>query len=103
MMKSFILSLSLSILFAVPSSFATNVETQLQQEAEKVEIKHKEIPEEVRIDITDKYHGAEILKAYKEVIDEEIVGYEVEVKKGPKKWVVLYDKNGSPKNTVKPE
>lgn len=102
-MKTFTLSLFLSLLITVPSSFAFNASTQLQQEAEKIEIRHKEIPKEVRIDITDKYHGAEILIAYKEVIDENIVGYQVEVKKGPKKWVVLYDKDGNPKNTVKPE
>ena len=102
-MKTFILSLSLSILFAILPSFTLNVETPLEQKAEKVEIKHKEIPKEVRMDITDKYHGAEILMAYKEVIDGEIVGYQVEVKKGPKKWVVIYDKDGNPKNKVQPE
>ncbi|WP_417601577.1 hypothetical protein [Owenweeksia hongkongensis] len=102
-MKTFILSLSLSILFAIPSSFALNVETSLEQKADKVEIKHKELPEESRMDIIDKYHGAEIIKAYKETIDGEIVGYQVKIKKGPKTWVVIYDKDGNPKNKVKPE
>lgn|SRR5690606_10583831 len=102
-MKKFILSLAMSTLFVLPSTFALNTATALQQKAEKVEIKHKEIPEEARMDIIDKYHGAEILKAYKEVIDGKIVGYQVEIQKGPKKWVVIYDANGDPKNKVQPE
>ncbi len=102
-MRKFILSLSLSVLFVAPTSFALAAEIQVPQEAEKIEITHKQIPEEAKMDIIENYNGAEILKAYKEVIDGEIVGYQVQIKKGPKIWDVIYDKDGNPKNKLQPE
>lgn len=101
-MKKFILSIALSLLVALPSSFAFNARENFQQKPDKIEIKHKELPEKSRIDIIDKFHGAKIIKAYKEVLNGEIVGYQVEIEKEPKSWVVLYDDEGNPKNKVVP-
>lgn len=99
------LALSLILLFSIPlASQAKGTPTEIeQQKIKRVEIADKEIPAEARKDIIDKYHGAVILKAYKEMSDGEHIGYLVEIKKGPKTWDVRYDINGNPINKVKPQ
>lgn len=102
-MKNF--ALSLILLFSTPLVInANSIDTVLQQqEIKRVEIPDKEIPEGARMDIIDKYHGAIIIKAYKEMSNGEHIGYMVEIKKGPEKWDVRYDVDGNPVNKVKPQ
>lgn len=105
-MKKFIQFLSICILLSSTVSYGmyqTTAEQHEQKKPKLVEIKHKEIPKNARMDIIDKYHGAEILKAHKEELNGKLVGYQIEIKKGPKKWVVIYDEKGYPKNKVQPE
>mgnify|MGYP006929321664 CR=1 FL=1 len=73
-----------------------------QNEDEKKEISAKELPKEVKMDILDNYHAAEITKAYKTMNGSKHTGYMVEIKKGPKEWTVTYDAKGNPENKINP-
>ncbi|MEQ9262109.1 MAG: hypothetical protein RLP14_03000 [Owenweeksia sp.] len=112
-MKSSILPFTISLAFMVILSLATvstfgfalneiSVISFEQNEDDKTEINAKELPKEVKMDILDNYHAAEIIKAYKTTNGGKHTGYMVEIKKGPKEWTVTYDKNGNPENKINP-
>ncbi|MGB0176659.1 MAG: hypothetical protein ACPF9D_05815 [Owenweeksia sp.] len=96
------LSLATVTTFGFALSEATAAPLIEQNKDDKTEINAKELPKEVKMDILDNYHAAEIVKAYKSTNGGKLTGYIVEIKKGPKEWTVTYDKDGNPDNKINP-
>lgn len=102
-MKALFISIVIATSTLGVQAHPNEVMTDQMQDVKRVEIAHSEIPEEARMDIIDKYHGAKIIKAYKEMSGGELLGYMVTIQKGPEEWDVRYDKSGNPLNKVKPK
>ncbi len=78
-------------------------ETPPQPEVVKVEISNSELPDEVFIEVRDNYYNGDIIKAYKLMDNGKLTGYVAEVKNGPKKWTLEFDKNGNAVNKIVPD
>jgi hypothetical protein len=70
---------------------------------EMLEINPDKLPEEVKQDIIENFHNAEIVKAYK-VWHPGAKRHEfwVDVKQGPKKWSLQFDADGNAINKINP-
>ena len=104
-MTTLVLSLTILLSSVTLGSYRANDYVfRIQEDViTKVEIKLNELPEKVIINITDTYHGAKILRAYKEYKDGKFIGYLAEIKKGPERWSPRYDQDGNPKNKIIPD
>ncbi|HBF20373.1 MAG: hypothetical protein CMI36_10160 [Owenweeksia sp.] len=96
------LTLGMATITTLGFALSETPATYEQKDDDKVEINAKELPKEVKMDILDNYHAAEIVKAYKTTNGGKLTGYVVEIKKGPKEWTVTYDKDGNPENKINP-
>lgn len=70
---------------------------------EMLEIKPEKLPEEIKKDILENFHNAEIIKAYK-VWHPGAKRHEywVDVRQGPKKWSLQFDADGNAINKINP-
>lgn len=71
---------------------ASDAETTINTQEEKVKIKPEELPEAVQTAIKEDYQGWEISQAYKYTLKE---NFEVELKKETETKTVKFDKDGN--------
>ena len=70
---------------------------------EMIEIKPEKLPEEIKKDIIENFHNAEIVKAFKVwKPGAKRHEYWVDVKQGPKKWSLQFDADGNAINKINP-
>lgn len=77
-------------------------EMPAETEIQRIEIDPSELPEEVDTEVTNNYYNGEITKAYKLMKNGVHTGYLAEVKNGPKKWTLEFDKEGNALNKIEP-